>query len=137
MKLVKEGDTEAMQEIGDMYRDGNCLIEKNIELAEMYYRMGAEKEHDGCQLWLGQVLREKGQKEEAIKWLQKSGEQGQGWAAYLVGLMYENGEGTQIDMSKAIEWYTKSAKTTNLYAENARKALRRLGEPVPDKSDDW
>lgn len=137
MKLAKEGDMEAMEELGDMYRKGNGLVEKNIELAEMYYRIGAEKGHDGCQLWLGQVLREKGQMEEALKWLQKSGEQGQGWAAYLVGLMYENGEGAQRDRSKAVEWYTKSANTRNLYADNARSALRRLGEPVPDKEDDW
>ena len=34
------------------------------------------------------------------------------------------------DVNKAIEWYIKSAKTTNSY-EFARKALERLGQPIP------
>ena len=77
------------------------------------------------------MLRNKGLKEEALAWLLKSGEKGQGKTAFLVGQMYENGEGTQKDMSKAIEWYTKSAKNYNNGAD-ARKALERLGQPVPE-----
>ena len=134
MKLVEEGNLNAMEEMGHLYRVGNLLYAKDTVLAEKYYRMGAEKGSAGCQLWLGQFLREKGLKEEAFAWLLKSGEKGQGWSAFIVGQMYENGEGTPKDMSKAIEWYTKSAKSENLHAKEARQALERLGQPVPEIS---
>lgn len=132
---VAKGEIGAMEDLGDMYRNGNSVVKKDFSLAEKYYRMGAEKGQVGCQLWLGQILREKGEHEESLQWLIKAGQQGQGWAAYLVGQMYENGEGTKKNMAKAIEWYTKSAKTRNAYAENARRALRRLGEPAPSNDD--
>lgn len=134
MKLLDEKDTDAMKELGDMYRIGNLQFAKDTVLAEKYYRMGAEQGSAGCQLWLGQLLREKGKKEEALSWLLKSAEKEHGWAAFLVGQMYENGEGTQKDIPKAIEWYTKSANTNSSYADDSRKALKRLGQPVPEIS---
>ena len=61
LEEVEKGKTLAMEEIGDMYRKGNSVVAQNTDLAEKYYRMGAEKDNNGCQLWLGQILREKGQ----------------------------------------------------------------------------
>lgn len=136
LKEIEDGNTTAMKEIGDMYRVGNSVVTPNIDLAEKYYRMGAEKDNNGCQLWLGQLLREKGQYEEAIKWLSKAGKNN-GWAAYLVGQMYEIGEGTTVDINNAIKWYRNSANTRNFYARYARSALKRLGQPVPIADDDF
>lgn len=133
MKQAEAGDANAMQELGDYYNCGNSLIKKDIALAEKYYRMGAELGNDGCQLSLGQILRKKGEMREALEWFEKSGMQDQGWSAYLAGEMYEKGEGTLKNLDKAIEWYRKSAKTTNAYAMYAKDALRRLGQPVPDE----
>ena len=104
-----------------------------MQLAEHCFRIGAEKGVDRCQLWLGMVLRETNRKEEALMWFIKAGNQNQGWAAYLAGEMYEKGEGTTKNMEKAINWYTISAKTSNAYAKDARKALNRLGQPVPER----
>lgn len=128
---VKNGDSEAMYELAGIYHYGLCGKDENISLAKKYYKMGAESGDDGCQLKLGQILREEGRKKDALRWFIKAGEQGQGWAAYLAGEMYENGEGTKQDIDKAIQWYTASAKTTNAYASHARDALIRLGQPVP------
>ena len=77
MKQVEEGDTKAMAEIGHIYRQGNSVVAKDIDQAEKYYRMGAEKGNNYCQLCLGKLLREKGQKEEALRWLILSAENGQ------------------------------------------------------------
>ena len=135
MKQVEEGDTKAMAEIGHIYRKGNSVVAKDIDQAEKYYRMGAEKGNNYCQLCLGKLLREKGQKEEALKWLILSAENGQLQSAFLVGQMYENGEGAPMDMTKAIEWYTKSANTENYYSREARNALKRIGQAVPAKKN--
>ena len=133
---VNAGNVDAMAELGNIYYRGLCNKEKNVSMAENYYRMGAKLGHDGCQLWLGQILREKGQKSEALLLFEESGNQGQGWSAYLAGEMYENGEGTPKNMKKAIEWYNKSAKTNNSYAQNAKDALKRLARPIPEEKDD-
>ena len=133
---IQGGDANAMYEMADIYKYGKCGINKDIVCAEKYYKMGAELGHQGSQLWYGQIMRECGRKEEALIWLIKSAEQGQGWAAYLVGEMYEKGEGTLSDLKKAIEWYNKSAITTNFYAKEAKKALKRLGMPIPEQKDD-
>ena len=130
---VKEGDKNAMKEMGEIYYLGYYYIKQNVSLAESYYRMGAKLGHELFQLRLGYILKEKGKKEEALKWFIKSGEQGQGMSAYLAGEMFEKGEGTKTSVSKAIEWYVKSANTADSYAENAKKALERLGQPIPTK----
>ena len=133
MKQVEEGDAKAMAEVGHIYRQGNSVVTKDIDQAEKYYRMGAEKGNNYCQLCLGQLLREKGEKEEALRWLILSAERGQLQSAFLVGQMYENGEGTQMNITKAVEWYTKSASTESYYLREARNALKRLGQAVPAK----
>ena len=133
MELVKEDDVEGYYEVGLIYNSGKkihytgeVVIEKDLDLAEQYFRKGAEKGHDGCQLWLGLTLKEKGRNQEALEWFVKAGEQGQGWASYLAGEMYEKGIGVPVDRRKALFWYGESAKTDNFYAEGAREALKRL-----------
>lgn len=132
VELAKTGDVDAFYELGSMYYRGYSFLEKNIKLAEHCFRKGAEAGHDGCQLWLGNILRETDRKEEALRWFIKAGNQDQGWAAYQAGEMYEKGEGTSKNMDKAIKWYTVSAQSPYIYAIDARNALKRLGQPVPD-----
>lgn len=122
---------EALDALAYQYFKGT-VYNHDIKLAEQYARRGAILGYVGCQLWLGQILRETNRKKEALQWFVKSGKN-QGWSAYLAGEMYEKGEGTDKNLSKAIEWYTISAKTTNAYADDARSALKRLGQPVPQK----
>ena len=127
---VKNKDVQAMYEIGNAYYRGLCGLGKDTSLAEKYFKMGAELGNEGCQLWLGQIMRGNGRKKDALQWFMKSGEKGQGWSAYLAGEMFERGEGVVKNIPKAIEWYKKSAKTNNAYATNARNALKRLGQTV-------
>ena len=127
LKKAAEGDyPPALNDMAWQLYKGR-LLENDIDKAADLARRGAVQGDDGCQLWLGQILREKKQYAEALEWFIKSAEQGQGWSALLAGEMYENGEGVPKDIQKAIYWYKVSAKTTNAYGEDARKALDRLG----------
>ncbi len=123
---LKFRDAKAMGALGSIFYRGLCNKDKNILLAEKYYRLGAELGDDSCQLWLGQILREKGQKKEALELFEKSGGQGQSLSAFFAGEMYENGEGTSKNMDKAKDWYELSIKASNPYASNAKNALKRL-----------
>ena len=111
------------------------LIPNDIMKAEQYARAGAVQGHDGCQLWLGQILRHKGQFAEAVDWLTKSAAQGQGWSAFILGEMYEKGEGVPANLDEAVRWYKISARTTNAYGKDAKKALDRLGIAVYEEGE--
>ena len=78
---------EALDALAYQYFKGS-VCKHDIKLAEQYARRGATLGYVGCQLWLGQILRETNRKEEALKWFEKSG-MNQGWSAFLAGEMYE------------------------------------------------
>jgi len=58
--------------------------------------------------------------QEAVKYFQKSAEQGYVKAQYHLGAMYEIGRGVARDYKKALEWYEKSAEKD---CEEAQLAL--------------
>ena len=46
---------------------------------------------------------------EALMWYEKAAEQGDAWAQYWCGSIYDNGEGIAEDKEKALMWYEKVA----------------------------
>ena len=59
----------------------------------------------------------------AIKYFIKAGERGHVDAQYDSAIMYENGIGSEIDIEKAIDWYSAA---TLLNHPKAKEALERL-----------
>ena len=59
----------------------------------------------------------------AIEYFLKAGERGHVEAQYALGCMYENGEGSPVDIEKAIEWYNAAASWNHAAA---KEALERL-----------
>lgn len=134
LKAAEGNYPPALNDVAFQYFRGQ-LLPDDIEKAEDAARRGAVQGDDGCQLWLGQILRQKGLYAEAIDWLTKSAEQGQGWSAFILGEMYEKGEGVPANMDEAVRWYKVSAKTSNAYGKDARKALERLGLTVYEEGE--
>lgn len=63
---------------------------------------------------------------EAIRWYQKSSEQGYGVASNNLGTIYYSGrEGIDINRTKASEWYQK-AFLTRIYAQPQRLTINRI-----------
>ena len=61
---------------------------------------------------------------EAVKWYRKAAEQGHAEAQYLLGVMYNNGNGVIKDFQEARKWYQKAAEQGHEGAEMALYALR-------------
>ena len=59
----------------------------------------------------------------AIKYFTKAAERGHVLAQYELAVMYEKGIGSEVDIEKAIEWYTAAALHDH---EEAKMALVRL-----------
>ena len=131
-KRALSGVSDACNSVGDFYRRG---LGRPVDLDEAakWYKMGADQGNASSMLWLGQIYDKQGHYYDALQQLERAGAKGQGWASYLAGEIYENGrmtDGEYIivpDIEQAVRWYEESAKTTNYYAEEARRALTRLG----------
>ena len=63
---------------------------------------------------------------EGIKWITRSGEAGHDPAQYLLGLIYENGDGVTVDMHTAIKWYTLASEAGYLKAKDELTRLSNL-----------
>lgn len=59
-----------------------------------------------------------GKDEEIAEFYQKATEQNDSEAQCYLGLCYENGRGTEIDMDEAREWYSKAAKQGNIKVQS-------------------
>ena len=65
---------------------------------------------------------------KAFEWYKKAAEQGDVYAQYKLGTMYQHGIGVQRDYTKAKEWYTKVAEqdTEQSFAKSAKDRLEEL-----------
>ncbi len=55
----------------------------------------------------------------AISWLEKSASNGSEDAQYLLGSCYENGVAVERNLTKAVQYYERSARAANRYAQYA------------------
>lgn len=136
-KAADAGIPGALDEMAWQLRNGK-LFKKDLAKAENYAKQGAIKGHIGCQMEMGQIMKDKGQCKEAVWWFKKVAEQApdQGYAMFLIAQMYEKGApGLEPDRAEAIMWYKKASKTTNLYAQEAAKILKRMNAPAFEEGE--
>ena len=55
---------------------------------------------------------------EAVKWFQKSAEQGYKWGQYYLAIHYANGNGVEQNYEEAVKWYRKAAEQGHKDAQN-------------------
>jgi uncharacterized protein len=58
-----------------------------------------------------------------MEWYRKAADQGNAYAQYNIGRLYDNGWGVEKDYTKALAWYQKAADEGD---EDAKAALTRL-----------
>ena len=69
---------------------------------------------------------------EAAKWWRKAEEQGNASAQINLGIVYEQGDGVQKDLTKARRWYDLAANNKEASEEQRKKATTmRLNLPAP------
>jgi TPR repeat protein len=103
--------------IGQFYSDGHG-VEQNIDTALEWYTKSAEKGYAPAQHNMGVIHHEKGQHEEAFKWVMKAAAQGCIQAEYIIGQLYAHGEGVEKNIPEAVKWYTKAAEQGHAGAHN-------------------
>lgn len=117
---------EACYELGRIYQYGNG-VEINIEQAKYYYKVGSSFGEKNASWRYGLICKDENAYSEAYTFFLKAADAGQGMAMYEVAELYEKGLGVVMSKEKAIEWYSKCAKSNYASASDAKRALRRLG----------
>ena len=67
---------------------------------------------------------------DAMQMMRPIAEQGDRHAQYLIGFMYERGQGVPEDPAKAAEWYGRAAELGNPFAQNNLGVLYKNGRGV-------
>jgi TPR repeat protein len=115
-KAAKQGNPNAQNLLGLMWKNGNCKEGENFDEAYFWYRKAAEQGHAEAQTNLG-LMWEYGDgveqdNDEAVYWYGKAAGQGYAIAQYHLGRMYESGECLSIlqDNEEAVLLYREAAK---------------------------
>ena len=67
---------------------------------------------------------------EVVEWHQKAAEQGDAYAQWRLGRMYQNGRGVAKDEKKACEWYQKAAEQGHATAQENLGSMYANGRGV-------
>ncbi len=129
LKLFKQAaaqnNTVAMRDLGAIYKMGYGVPKDTYEAAK-WYRKGAELGNPDCMTFLAELIlldAVKGNYKEALEWLNKAVDYDYSYKQYLLGMAYEAGKGTAVDIKEAIKWYKKAAAQGD---ENAQLRLTEL-----------
>ena len=107
-KAADQGESNAEFVLGDCYRFGNG-VEINLDTALEWYEKAAAKGHAGAQVGIGIVNHKKERYEEAVTWFTKAADQGIADAELRLGHCYQLGNGVELNLDTAMEWYEKAA----------------------------
>lgn len=122
MQAAEKGVPEAMYTLGYMYENG-VGTEVDLEASNAWFKKSAIAGDVFAANRLGHEAVENGKGEEAISWYKMAAEQGDSYGEFNLGLCYENGIGTLVNLKKAKIWYQKAALKGD---EQAKERLRGL-----------
>lgn len=121
-KAAEQEDEIAQAILGNLYTAG-IGVEPNFLEAIKWCRRAAEQGVENAQIQLDEccdVFMESDEK--IVEYYREATEQNDAEAQYYLGSCYENGQGTEIDIVEAGEWYTKAAAQEH---EKSREAFWR------------
>ncbi|WP_067727401.1 tetratricopeptide repeat protein [Oceanobacillus damuensis] len=105
---AERGVAESMYTLGYLYENG-IGTERNAEKAKHWFTESAKNGDDFAANRLGNEAVENGLGEEALRWYKLAADRQDVYGEFNLGMCYESGIGTPINMKKAKYWYQKAA----------------------------
>ncbi|WP_186579737.1 tetratricopeptide repeat protein [Aquibacillus kalidii] len=121
-KAADKGVPESMYTLGYMYENGVGTEVDMVESKRWFTESALHGDLFAANR-LGHEAVESGLGDEAISWYKLAADQGDPYGDYNLGMCYENGIGTQVNMKKAKYWYQKAALKGD---EQAKQRLKEL-----------
>jgi uncharacterized protein len=147
LRLLEEKakqNPEAQFDLGAKYYDGDGVPQDNAKAFDLI-KQSADRRYHVAQRTVGMMLAGaidvgiKQDLQEAFKYYERSAEQGDSYAQYSLGDMYETGfDGLPKDNKKALMYYQQSAKNGNPNAQYRLGEIYRtgfMGHPTADRLD--
>lgn len=130
--LAARGLAAAQYNLGNMYLNGQGVVQDYTEAAKWFHRAAAQ-ENAEAQHNLG-VMYDRGQGvaqdyAEAVKWFRLAAAQGLANAQSGLGIMYYNGQGVVQDYVRAHMWFNLSAVSGNASSVRNRDNIAKLMTP--------
>jgi TPR repeat protein len=133
--LAEQGDADAQQKLGDMYRSGKGLPRDNKEAIKWHTR-AAEQGNAWSQFQLG-AMYENGEGvpkniKESIRWHKKAAENNRWESAFILGMKYEFGDdGLLRNYKEAVKWYGIAASLDDAESQLSLGVFYAYGKGVP------
>ncbi|EGB12353.1 hypothetical protein AURANDRAFT_3819, partial [Aureococcus anophagefferens] len=107
-RAVELGDVNAMNNLGLFYNNG-LGVKLDKKKAERLFRTAADRGDAAAQTSLGFLLDTEEKHEEAFRCYVLAADQGYATGELNLGICYEQGEGTEVDLGKARYWFERAA----------------------------
>ena len=108
--------------LGYLYHHGQG-VEKDIDKAEVWYVNASDLGHPKAMIALGRLAMQTGQGEEALEHFNDAAGLGEPEAVFLIGKLYEAGNGVDASSERASEYFIEAA---NLGDAKAQYRLARV-----------
>ncbi len=148
-KAAKQGHAEAQHWLGRVYKNRRGVPQNNI-YAYMWLSI-ADTNGVGAGIFIKSLTKNMSSEDIAkaqalatkcldtnyqacpgsIKWSRKAAEQGDVYAQWRLGEVYENGDGVPKNYAEAFKWYSKVAKQGNADAQYKIAEWYRDGKGIP------
>ena len=124
-KGATEGNAYDQLNLGAAY-DNGIGVERDIDMALLWYQKAAEQGLAEAQFNLAHLLvAEEISAVAAAEWMHKAAAQGMTDAEYLLGVIYAEGIGVEMDHAKARIWLKKAVAKGHADARDFLKHLER------------
>jgi len=126
LQQAAAGDAYAQLNVGAAY-DNGLGVDRDIDKALFWYQKAAEKGVAEAQFNLAHLLvTQELSATTAAEWMRKAADQGMVDAEYLMGVIYAEGLGVEMDKAEARRWLKKAIAKGH---DEAAQFLREMDQP--------
>lgn len=125
-RAAMHGYMPAQFRLGSHFEQG-VGTPKDLERARVWYRRAAEQGHAKAMHNLGVLTASAGTKsdlERAVQWFREAAERNLADSQYNLALMYEAGQGVEVNLAEAYKWFALAARSGDLEAGKRLQAVK-------------
>ncbi len=119
LKSAKEGDVDAMVDVGLAYMDGTDFLQSNDQEAYRWFKKVSDLDNTDGDYYLGMLLQNQKKFKQAEYWYRRGAEKGDAYCQYAMGYLYEHGVGVEQNYQQAKAWYSEAAEQEHANAQFA------------------
>ncbi len=129
---VKAGDTDCMIDLGNLYYEGEDLVQDDGKALQLY--MAAAAKGDALGAYNAGLVYETNAEDmaQAVSWYRRAAAGGDEGGMYKVALAYQLGRGVPTDEIQAAAWMRKAAEAGSIDALNDLGDYYARGYGVPE-----